>query len=117
MKKLIFLSLFIVALALPAITHAQHTTNDGNRTYYDVAKTRLKEVYMTKEFTVMNPDDPAHPEIYVKKYGPYFYYYENGKVKVSGEYKDDEKSGVWSYYDEKGKLINTEKYVGGKLVN
>ena len=71
---------------------------------------------MTKEYTVMNPDDAAHPELYVKKYGPYFYYYESGKIKISGEYKDDEKSGTWKYYDEKGTLTNTEKYANGKLV-
>jgi hypothetical protein len=116
MKKVIILTLLVFALLAPGISMAQHTTGDGNRTYYDAAKTKLKEVYMTKEYTSVNPDDPAHPEVYTKKYGPYFFYYENGKIKVSGEYKDDEKSGTWKYYDEKGTLQKTEKYVNGKLV-
>jgi hypothetical protein len=116
MKKFILFTLLILALLAPGISKAQHSTGDKNRTYYDDAKTKLKEVFMTKEYNVINPDDPAHPDVYSKKFGPYFYYYENGKLKISGEYKDDEKSGTWKYYDEKGTLIKTEKYVDGKLV-
>jgi antitoxin component YwqK of YwqJK toxin-antitoxin module len=111
MKKVIFLSLIVIAFMAPGITKAQ-----GNRTYYDAAKTKLKEVYMVQESVTMNPDDPAHSEKVIKKHGPYFYYYENGKLKIKGEYKDDEKSGTWTYYDEKGTLVKTEKYADGQLV-
>src|SRR5438132_1047647 len=116
MKKLILFSLFFMAIASWSFAQDKHKAGDQGKTYYDAAKTKPKEVYMTKEFTVADPDDPDHPTIYIKKDGPYFYYYENGKLKIEGWYSNDEKSGEWKYYDEKGKLVNTEKYAKGKLV-
>src|ERR1035437_322539 len=109
MKKIIILTLVVIALLAPGISIAQK--GDGNKTYYDEAKTKLKEVFMTKQYVSADPENPGPPVVFYKKLGPYFYYYENGKVKIAGEYKDDEKSGTWNYYDEKGKLIKTEKYV------
>jgi len=34
----------------------------------------------------------------------------DGKVKLSGKYKNGEKDGKWIEYDEDGKKINTERY-------
>lgn len=48
-------------------------------------------------------------------------YYENGQLKVKGEYMYSEnqfdviKHGDWEYYDENGKLIKTEKWSTGQL--
>lgn len=48
-------------------------------------------------------------------------YYENGRVKEEGnmflrkEMGDYLKEGTWMYYDEKGKVIKTEKYYKGEL--
>lgn len=111
MKKTLFLIFMAIGLLVPGVMKAQN-----HRTYYDDAKTKLKEVYAVKEYTELNPDDPANPVAYTKKEGPYFYYYETGKLKISGEYKNDQKSGTWNYYDETGNLTKTEKYVNGKLV-
>ena len=52
-------------------------------------------------------------EVYLKdglKNGSYREYYENGELKVKGKYKNDEPSGVWRFYDEKGKRIRKERY-------
>ena len=121
MKRVIFLFLAFSAFSLPRIAVAQATTahgsGDNGKTYYDAAKTKPKEIYSTKELTVADPDDPQHPMIYLRKDGPYFLYYENGKLQISGWYTDDEKSGEWKYYDDKGKLLKTEHYVKGKLQN
>lgn len=48
-------------------------------------------------------------------------YYENGRVKEEGDmyYKKDlqdyQKEGTWTYYDEKGNVLKTEKYHNGQL--
>ncbi len=57
--------------------------------------------------------------------GPYHEWFENGQLKVEGQYKmqpDDHgfhgttQVGKWSYYNESGKLIKEEFYEEGKLV-
>lgn len=37
-------------------------------------------------------------------------YHKNGQLKEEGAYNGDTKINQWSYYDESGKLIKTEKY-------
>ncbi|UTW64035.1 toxin-antitoxin system YwqK family antitoxin [bacterium SCSIO 12741] len=32
-------------------------------------------------------------------------YYENGKLRYSGSFKNDEKTGEWTFFDEEGQLI------------
>lgn len=44
-------------------------------------------------------------------YRDYLEYYENGQLKVQGQYCDvcpGVKSGTWNYYDENGNLLKTE---------
>jgi len=115
MKKL--LSVSILFLGLSFGLSAQNIEGDKGKTYYDAAKTKLKEVFAYKEISTFDPNNVGKgmKTTYVK-YGPYFYYYENGKLKISGQYKDDKKTGEWSYYDEQGKLIKTEKYENDELV-
>jgi antitoxin component YwqK of YwqJK toxin-antitoxin module len=42
--------------------------------------------------------------------GPYYSWYENGKVKIVGRYTKGEKCGKWKYYSEKGVLTNVVDY-------
>ena len=109
MKKLLFLgfTFFLFSLA----SKAQST--DG-KTYYDDAKTKPKEVYMYREVYTFG-DDPSQAQTVQQKHGPYFYYFENGKLKISGNYNADKKDGEWKYYDEKGKLLKIENYKSGTL--
>jgi antitoxin component YwqK of YwqJK toxin-antitoxin module len=37
------------------------------------------------------------------------FYYPTGRIKIKGEYKDDEKRGKWLFYNENGDVINKEK--------
>jgi antitoxin component YwqK of YwqJK toxin-antitoxin module len=37
-------------------------------------------------------------------------YYKSGQKKYSGEYEDDYKINSWTYYSEKGKIIETRNY-------
>lgn len=41
--------------------------------------------------------------------GKYYSYFENKKIKSKGKYKNNEKVGTWSYYDEQG-VVRKEKY-------
>lgn len=116
MKKIILFSLLFSLLAIYG--KAQNIEADNGKTYYDKAKTKPKEVFSFKEVTRFDPNNPsAKPTVSRIKHGPYFYYFENGKLKVSGQYKDEQKHGEWKTYDEHGILIKTEKYENDKLVN
>lgn len=44
------------------------------------------------------------------KHGIFIEYYNNYKVKVSGNYKDDNKIGEWIYYSNIGDTLKKEKY-------
>jgi len=39
-----------------------------------------------------------------------FEYYENGKIKAKGEFSDKDNTGVWYFYDEKGKFKEKKIY-------
>jgi antitoxin component YwqK of YwqJK toxin-antitoxin module len=42
--------------------------------------------------------------------GPTINYYENGQKRYEGAYTKGKPSGVWKFYDDKGKLIKTRSY-------
>lgn len=45
-------------------------------------------------------------------------YHENGKISESGFYGSRlKKDGVWTCFDEQGKLTKTEIYENGKLIS
>jgi antitoxin component YwqK of YwqJK toxin-antitoxin module len=43
------------------------------------------------------------------------YWYENGQLYASGNYKLSEYDGIWKYWNEEGKIENEEFYENGKL--
>ena len=107
MKKLLFLGLGLFLFLSITPVFAQGGGDNG-KTYYDVERTKPKEVFSFKSVGNNNQRD---------RHGPYFYYHENGKLKVSGQYRDNLKHGDWKYFDERGTLTKTEKYESGRLVN
>ena len=42
--------------------------------------------------------------------GPSKYYYEDGRIKSEGVYKEGFFSGQWRNYDEEGKLVSIDEY-------
>lgn len=45
-------------------------------------------------------------------------YHHNGQTKQNGGWtENNEKDGVWTFYDENGKIINEKLYKKGKLIN
>ena len=114
MKKTItFLSAFLFCAA---VAFAQQPDASG-KTYYDKNKTKLKEIYQFKSTMKFDPSNPTDKGAASKvKQGPYFYYYESGKLKISGQYREDNKHGVWKYYDEAGTQTKTETYDNGKML-
>jgi len=63
--------------------------------YYFTEKGILSHVYQYKK-GVIN--------------GVYILYFENGTVNIKGFYSEGDKSGIWEYYDEKGKFLKREKF-------
>lgn len=46
-------------------------------------------------------------------HGPAEYYHRNGKLKITGRYKNGKKHRRWKFYDEKEKLIGKQKWRNG----
>ena len=44
-------------------------------------------------------------------------YFQNGKLELDGNYKNNLRQGNWKYYNEKGELLYNLKYNEGKLLN
>jgi antitoxin component YwqK of YwqJK toxin-antitoxin module len=69
----------------------------GNWTYWKYySNGQLKKYYSKEE--------------YIGFIGNYESYYENGKLKEKGAYKDDDKDGEWSFYYENGNLKEKGAY-------
>ncbi len=45
--------------------------------------------------------------------GPYASFYADGKKHETGTYRNDQKQGDWTSYDEKGKVLTKEKFQAG----
>ena len=51
------------------------------------------------------------------RHGDYKEYYDNGEVKIKGQYKKDHKEGTWKFYAENGKLLQKIKFENGKRLD
>ncbi len=109
-------SLIITAILFLGSFMVAHAQGDG-KTYYDAAKTKPKEVFTYKSVYNFDPSNPGKGQTEQVKHGPYFEYYENGKLKISGAFKDNQKHGEWKYFDDKQNLTKTEKYNLGKITD
>lgn len=49
------------------------------------------------------------------KQGWWFYFYDNGNIKLEGKYRDDRKDGYFKEYTESGDLIRISKYLNDEL--
>ena len=59
-------------------------------------------------------ESEKNPQSYPK---PHESYWDNGKLREKGTYKDGEKEGVWEKYDESGQLDRKETYKNGNIIN
>ena len=114
MKKFLIIMTAFFIFQMTAFT--QNIDNNSGKTYYDTNRTKLKEVYSYKEVSTFSvTGDHTVANVTQKKHGPYFYYYETGKLRISGNFKNDKKDGLWKFYDENGKLQKSESYLDGEL--
>lgn len=44
------------------------------------------------------------------KNGEFVYYYENGQLRDSGFYENDQRIGVWTHFDQNGDLVYEQDY-------
>ena len=59
------------------------------------------------------PSQIINYDIVFKLNGKYEEWYENGKIKLIGNYWWDKKNKIWIEYDNKGKLIKKEHWKYG----
>jgi len=84
-------------ILLDKLTYFKGWPIDSKITYYDEEKReRVKEVI---------------PIEHGEKEGTYLYFHENGQVAVQGEYRFDQKVGLWAeYYDQRRRRKKTIQY-------
>jgi len=49
--------------------------------------------------------------------GPYAARHDNGRLKEEGMYRKGKKTGDWNYYNETGKLLKTDTYADGLVID
>jgi len=119
MKKL-FLAVFATSLTIIGV-RAQVIDDENGKTffYYDtLSNKKVKEIFHhTQEIKIFtdNKGNSRDSMILIKS-GPYTKYFENGTLECSGTYDRGTKIGVWKHYNNKGKLIRTEKWTSGKMI-
>lgn len=76
------------------------------------------------EYYYQNLKDPIHhgnidsKELFVndKREGKSYYYYENGKLKETVEFRNNKRNGTGIEYDMDGKIITIQHFINGSLV-
>jgi len=71
--------------------------------------TEYKKGFMVDRMKVNRRDKSG------QKQGKWVSFWENGKIKTEGTFRDDKKNGYFKEYSEKGDLIHIQKYVDGTL--
>lgn len=104
----------------PTGTHTSYTCKNGNTTIL-----KSKTVYSTNKYTMTYYFENGKTMTYAEGIrrnrmnfndGKYIDYYENGKIKTEGEYKDkggnyeSVKFGKWIHYYEDGNILGEENY-------
>jgi len=73
----------------------------------------------SKSYTEYYSDSTTvHFEVELKngfKDGSFTEYYENGKEKMTGKFKQDKRDGNWRRYDEDGELVMRRTYEDGEV--
>ena len=79
----------------------------------------IRQVIIAKKdvrtfFAAFYPNGQLQADLPLDGFGQYHgdatYYYPSGHTESSGTYEHGIKTGDWKYFDEKGKLLSTEKY-------
>jgi hypothetical protein len=71
-----------------------------------------------KAHTEYFPDSTVQVKVELKngfKHGSYTEYHQNGEVKMTGQFKNDKRDGVWRLFDEKSKLLLKRRYDEGEI--
>jgi antitoxin component YwqK of YwqJK toxin-antitoxin module len=50
------------------------------------------------------------------RHGPNITYYENGKTRYSGIYKNDVRDSIWVYYDSVGNVAERAVYKNDQII-
>lgn len=95
---------------------------NGNPEYVEENDKDMEFLYKRNSFTESGIPISSF-ELVDKKTKKYIKkeFYENGRVKEEGnmffhkDLEDYQKEGVWTFYDEKGNVLKTEKYHNGKV--
>jgi antitoxin component YwqK of YwqJK toxin-antitoxin module len=70
--------------------------------YYNNNLSLIKKKY----FICIDTDHAG--DLIERKCGKYREYYENGNLKIKGDYNNDKAVGVWMHYDLNGKIVKKE---------
>lgn len=97
---------------------------NGNPEYIEESDKNIEFLYKRNSF-FENGNPESIFELLDKKSKKYIKkeFFENGKLKEEGtmlfrkELRDYQKDGTWNYYNEVGKLLKTENYYKGELLN
>ncbi|HNS17108.1 MAG TPA: hypothetical protein PKH94_01300 [Bacteroidales bacterium] len=87
---------------------------DGMAYEYDPEGTVISLIEYKKGF-IVNREKINRKDRNNLKQGKWAYFYDNGRVRLEGTYRDDLKNGYFKQYDREGNLVIVEKYLDDVL--
>lgn len=115
-------------LLLPALffvfsATSQVIDDENGKTYYyydSLTHKRVKEIYHHKMMVKIMPDPKKYGNyldtiLHIRN-GPYTRYYETGQLECSGYFRDEKKDSIWKFYNLKGVMVRTERWVNGEKI-
>lgn len=87
---------------------------NGMAMEYDQQGTIITLIEYKKGF-IVNRDRINRKDRNNFKQGKWVYFYDDGTVKLEGNYRDDMKNGYFKQYDREGNLVTVEKYIDDVL--
>lgn len=88
-----------------------------SRLFYENGGVEKEGKFIYYRTFMLTPFKPYFSFKIKKQYGIWTTYYENGQVKMRGNYREGKMQGLWVYYNEKGELLEVSYYDKDKIVD
>lgn len=104
-------------LDVPVGVFIEYYENGQIKSCYDYGYSESdKSLKGITESIILKSNEPPFMEydstiVYYKKLNGYwFYYYENGKIERIESYENNQRHGIWKYFNKEGNLLKEEVY-------
>jgi hypothetical protein len=94
----------------------QDLLNISPQEMVDISEVGSADFYRIRKTLERTDEEGKRIEFQVRggKKDGFYRVYQEGKLRISGNYKDDLPEGVWKFYDQNGKMVERRRYKKGQ---